>query len=389
MSGHVLRRRSSLLALALAVCLVLTACQTPTLATTTPPPDASSTPTSAPTPTVMTSSNAEPLLTQGLPVLYVRDGDLWCSDLSGTETLQLTQDDALNIMEPAPIEGAVGALNAYYRPNLSPDGRWIAFYHHSNYGFLTIALPLAEDETRQLIDNTCYGVWSPDAARLAYAPNMQMTQNLNRTPVVCVYDVTTRTRKTYYPPEGQDWSDLGSSHSAILWAADGQSITFRCRAEASSAAEDQYETDVVRLDLSSGLSEIVGHVTWVSENQAVFCLDSVGQFTTDAALAATCSTDEESPYTPADGRQVSITTLAGTAGSIITMRDAEGVVLWVNETGITVNKVLWSPNDAWLLLDDDTDMDTPIWRLSADGSGEPEQIVAEGYLYAVVPAWAE
>ena len=54
---------------------------------------------------------------------------------------------------------------------------------------------------------------------------------------------------------------------------------------------------------------------------------------------------------------------------------------WLGRFGIQ-----WSADERYPLLEDDPD-DSPIWALSADGSGELEVVVDDGYLLGVVAAW--
>jgi hypothetical protein len=48
--------------------------------------------------------------------------------------------------------------------------------------------------------------------------------------------------------------------------------------------------------------------------------------------------------------------------------------------------VAWSPDGTYILLDD-SQARSPIWRFPADGTGEPEVVVENGYLLDMVAAW--
>ena len=63
-------------------------------------------------------------------------------------------------------------------------------------------------------------------------------------------------------------------------------------------------------------------------------------------------------------------------------------VVWERALDITVGALRWSPDGAYLLLDDG-EPDTLIWRLSADGAGEPKVVIEAGLVIDVVPQWAD
>jgi hypothetical protein len=70
---------------------------------------------------------------------------------------------------------------------------------------------------------------------------------------------------------------------------------------------------------------------------------------------------------------------SGTDAAPLWQRDFEELTLWLGR---------WSPDGQYLLLDDD-EADSPIWRLRPDGTGEPEQVVDDGFLIDVIPQSAE
>ena len=49
-------------------------------------------------------------------------------------------------------------------------------------------------------------------------------------------------------------------------------------------------------------------------------------------------------------------------------------------------KVFWSPDGGYLILDDDGNR-SPIWRTKADGTGDVETILEDGFLLDVVLQW--
>ncbi len=359
----------------------------PTETATTKPTNTAS-PTATAKPTVVLSDEAP--FTLGMPVLYAKGGDLWCSSLDGENILQLTQDDALNLVAPPPPSGVGPALSWTCKPNVSPDGRWIAYNPYSGQDSTRIILlSTVEGMSPQTVMRTCYGVWSPDSTRLAFAPNLENPFNKDLRPSVYVYDLTTQSSTIYYPNEGDEaaWGKINT----FLWAPDGNSITFRGLADFETEGEqpDSHEAQVFTIDLTSGSSEAVGEV-WVSiASNQTFCLDSEGNFTTDADSGVICSLDY-SYFTSPNGlwtysrRQSS----ENEGATTIAVLDADENVLWERDLEFSPGKVRWSSDGAYLLIDGD-DMTGPIWRLASDGSGELEQVVDEGYLLDVVADWAE
>jgi hypothetical protein len=61
------------------------------------------------------------------------------------------------------------------------------------------------------------------------------------------------------------------------------------------------------------------------------------------------------------------------------------VVGWQRELPVGLFPVGWSPDGQFILLDDAA-VASPIWRLAADGTGEPEVVVEDGRLVELIPA---
>jgi hypothetical protein len=63
-----------------------------------------------------------------------------------------------------------------------------------------------------------------------------------------------------------------------------------------------------------------------------------------------------------------------------------GAVEWQRELPAGLFPLAWSPNGQFILLDDAAPA-SPLWRLAADGTGEPEVVVEDGYWLGIVPVW--
>ncbi len=349
-------------------------------ATNTPSPTAT-----AEVATATPASTSETLVTASRPLLYASGGDLWCSDMSGENRLQLTHDDALNLVAPPPSSGVDVALSWGCAPTVSPDGRWLTYSLQSSW-MRTLMVMSLEDGSLQEVDNTCYGIWSPDSTRLAYAANLDSPANEGLEPVLYVYNVLTQERITYYPPDDENTWEFAS---AILWAPDGNSLAFRGTSEIIYK-DGEYTGEglcnVIKLDLLTGESTVVGTVWTAIASSQTFCLDSEGNFTTDRELGVVCSRTYTSYTSPNGLWTYNISTEA--SNSTVSMLDAEGDLIWKRalDFSISPDRIHWSLDGTYLLIDD-YNMTTPIWRLAADGSGELEQIIEEGYLLQVVSPW--
>ncbi|MEW6650906.1 MAG: hypothetical protein AB1453_12050 [Chloroflexota bacterium] len=79
--------------------------------------------------------------------------------------------------------------------------------------------------------------------------------------------------------------------------------------------------------------------------------------------------------------------LADSAAALSVISLADRKLLWEKSFDLPLARIEWS-RDASVLLLDQADLrpgDSPIWRLSADGQGEPEMLIEAGFLLAVLP----
>ncbi len=402
MSKYRSRLRKSTFACSLISALVLSGCQVP--ATVTPVPEATSAPTETPIATLATTETAtttptntasptatakptvvisdEKPFTIGMPIFYVSGGDLWCSDLEGENALQLTEDDALDLVAPPPASGVNTTLSSICKPSVSPDGLWVSYHPRTEFGSTMVLIPTVKGVSTRRIDNTCYGVWSPDSTRLAYTPHMDIES------VIYVYDVYTHNRISYYPPDNENTWYFANP---LLWAPDGQALFFRGTTEPLNTEDTEIDYNihnVIRLDIQTGISQVVGTVRTSIASSQTFCLDSKGNFTTDIENGAICSKDRNYPISPNGLWIYQVSSEA--QNTTISMMDVERNVIWERELdfGTSQSRVHWSLDGEYLLIDDYS-MTTPIWRLASDGSSELEQVVDEGYLLDVVSSWTE
>lgn len=78
-----------------------------------------------------------------------------------------------------------------------------------------------------------------------------------------------------------------------------------------------------------------------------------------------------------------------TGSSLLTVSAAATeVVLWQREISWTFRHITWSPDGRYLFLDDDLDR-SPIWHISADGSGDLETVIEDDFLLGVIPQWRQ
>ena len=315
-------------------------------------------------------------------VFFARNNDLWRADLSGTNAQQLTEGEILNWEQGTDDERIEAAR---YRPPLvSPDGRWIVL---STTG---LDLVLIDVQTRQSIPLPQPGApvaaWSPDSQAFAYIPE-------SNTP--------NRDLDIYEIPRGQVNRLLsfeageGNNTRDIVWSPDSRWIAFACCFK--SAQTDVYIGQLVgriqQIEVSSRKVEAVGEITSSVASSSRLCWTAEGKIALGQGIR--CSYASPPPYTLSpDGKQiaalapVSAEDVSWAGPSLLTVsQTATGKLVWQRRlSAASIQTVIWSPDGQYLLLDDDREH-TPIWRIKADGTNEPEKIMEDGFLLDIVPQW--
>lgn len=357
--------------------LKLATATAPTLPTITDMPTATlPAPTLTPTPTL--TATAVPIdlsrISSGAIVLFARDDDLWRTDVNGHEVDQLSEGGLLNWGWNR--EDDFWWMNATLRPPyVSPDGRWIAFTSTGKKLVLDVAAP----GTARLIVGSGDGpmAWSPDSRFLAYGPHS-----------LYVYD-----------PEADQANKLltgygGGIHN-ISWSPNGRLIAFVCcfKPPANQNSGDPSIGEIQRVEVATGQVETVGEATsTVGGGPSHFCWTADNQVITSTGQAVRCSSDAVLHYVSPDGTQIAYLSSVSSEDTdfnlLIIQQIATGEIVWQQGVAsIRPNVVFWSPDGQYLLLDDSVQKHSPIWRTKADGSGELEIVVEDGFLLNVIPAW--
>lgn len=357
----------------------------------------------------------------GALLIYHSDGHLYRATVSGSESRRLTLQPLAGANDPM----AVDALFGFRSPVVSPDGRLLAL--NGNWGGAAV-LDLVTGEAigigrgRAILSPS----WSPDSRQLAYvtqddrlciynlisepddcpftpedllmevvwSPTGSLIAAAVVTPPVegssdcCVgrvwlVDVSTGavtdvaffiTGFEYAPGEAFQWLPDGSglaikrlnqSSGAIVRLADGAMVTF-----------DEWIADVAPdggtvLHPSGALSAADGTALALlpGADECVEFLNVVHAWSPDGRLAYTLRCGFDNP--PAGANVLTV------------IEPATGTVEWQRELAAGLFPVEWSPDGQFILLDDAAGA-SPIWRLAADGVGEPAVLVEDGGLLGVI-----
>lgn len=325
--------------------------------------------------------------TPNLIVLFARDDDLWRTDLNGELLEQLTEGGMLKWGMSQRGDDWWVLASIYRPPQVSPDGRWIVL---SQTGLDLILVDVVTHARTRLPGRGAPIVaWSPDSCHFAYVPEPVDGAELY------LYDIRSGQAKRLIVME-EDTSGVGIRD--VVWSPDGRAIAFAC---CFASAHPEYRGDLVgeirRFDVVSRQTEVVGEIRVPVAGSHRLCWTADGQLitTTGPIPDACCSyAPPRSPaaISPDSLRFAELAPIPSgqpdwsgpshlIVGEIVT-----GRVLWQQELAINAKTVAWSPDSQYLLLDDDL-ADSPIWRIEADGTGDLEQIVEDGFLLQVVFIW--
>jgi sugar lactone lactonase YvrE len=308
-------------------------------------------------------------LTTGAVVLFARDNDLWRADINGQNVERLT---AGGLYRKDVNEDDVVFLQD---PRLSPDGRWLTYAN--DFRQLLLVDVTKTRDVQFLLATDDLVAWSPDSRAFAYV--------LNRT--LFVYDVNSGVASALHTEVDQFFKD-------VVWSPDGRFIAFAC-----CFVEDEETYPLIGqvkiVNVETGTVEIAGD-TWlgIASGPPGICWPADGQAirADEATNPVRCSLDHDhySSNSPDGSRRAFPSTRSPEDDVIFRLLVVEDKerddVLWQRELAFTFTLVRWSPDGNYLLLratDDNT-----IWRVPADGGGEPEQILSNAELLNVVPEWA-
>ncbi len=355
--------------------------------------------TPVPLPAQTAASNSALAGLERRPILFARDEDLWWAHLDGTGEEQLSQGGALRWRSA--VEWSWAAQ--YNSVQVSPDGRWVAWSDGWDLVVVDVAsrLQASTDEP----DRVVYLDWAPDSHAVAYATVSGSGSQDND---IYLYDPDHKTAEHLLSLKGEA---AGIKH--LLWSPDSRAIAFSCCSKRLQTADGEKDIATVReLNVASRRVEAAGEMEVYVASSSWLCWTAAGEIIASpqhpapgqAVRCCRCprgigGVSIPGVWTPGvspDGlRRLQLSPLdtSGSAGMVtwLAVRAADAgtatAPLWERKLqGVALSRGLWSPDGQYLLLDDN-EPHSPIWRLRADGTGELEKIVEDGFLVDAVPAW--
>jgi hypothetical protein len=177
-----------------------------------------------------------------MPILFIRDKDLWQADLDGESQSPLTDNDLLAQWVELDESGDPWWAGSFPpRPFVSPDGRWIALTQN---GQNLVLIDVTQQEPNRTLDLHGYAqqfVWSPDSTRLAYSFDDGLY--------------------IYHLDENINQYLVSSTAQTLVWSPDGRQIAFSCCFSHEVNADGFYEGEIKILSIVSG------EITTVSSTQ--------------------------------------------------------------------------------------------------------------------------
>jgi dipeptidyl aminopeptidase/acylaminoacyl peptidase len=316
--------------------------------------------------------------------LYARDDDLWRTDVYGTGEEQLSVGRALNWRQWVTDWPTDWLQAARYRPpRVSPDGRWIALSDGTQIVLVDVSRRLQVPLCKTYAPTVD---WAPTGDTLVFADGSAPGSGWAR--LVLAHAASRQLEPLYEPP--RDEGDI----KRWAWSPDGRFVAFDCCLQEVEPYTGASVARVQRIEVATRRVEDVGTL-WVGvASSDDLCWSADGRVLTDTVGAVRCAYPARPlpPLSP-DGTQAAeiVWTDAEANDRSIRVvsweRGQAGRVLWTrNMPEVRVSRVYWSPDRDYLLVDDD-EPHSPIWRLPADGTGDLEQVVADGFLIEIVAAW--
>lgn len=318
-------------------------------------------------------------LTGGSVILYAYEDDLWRIDLAGKDGQRLTEGRALKWLSANPASDEWQQALLYRPPQVSPDGRWMTL---SQTGRDLLLL--------DLLSGSKLSLSKPGGPTVAWAPNSNYFAFGDRADLY-IYDVNQKQLQHLLTVDEGD-----GRITTIVWSPDGRFVAYACCFVTADAVYQGNEIGIIqKVELETGRIESQGEVTAsVGGGSSPLCWSTDGQ--TVAAQDAACPTNPLPPGISPDRAMVAALSPLSAEdvyweyGSLLTVSDLHtGDILWEQElpNNITAKRVAWSPDGAYLLLEDD-DYVSPIWRLKAKESSDIEIVIPEGLLIDVIPQWS-
>jgi Tol biopolymer transport system component len=284
----------------------------------------------------------------------------------------LTTDGALRWGMTQPDSDAyMAALSR--PPHVSPNGRWLTFAPDSSS--LSLVDMAAPEQVQHIRPASPLPAWSPDSLYLAYGTNDSLY----------VYEIETGELTPLLHTDQPD---------NVVWSPDMSALAFSCCFEPSMPYTGVNFGEVRRMELATGQVDIVdATINTIGGGSPPICWAADGTVGTAIAEPVTCSYERAYPSgVSPDGNRLAYLSLRSPDDEeyfrLLVVKDtATDEIVWQREVPL-VQKVAWSPDGEYLLLGSDGyASEAAIYRLPADGTGEPKQILGDAYLLDVIPQW--